>query len=79
MDALRTYCRWLSRLHLGCGVKMKRLLTFFATAIATLLIAGLFAVLMIEWMAGCGETYIDAKGVRHQYECVFIPQPTERN
>jgi hypothetical protein len=54
---------------------MKRLLTLFATAIATLLIAGLFAVLMIEWMAGCGETYIDAKGVRHQYECVFIPQP----
>jgi hypothetical protein len=57
---------------------VKRALTFFATAIATLLIVGAFAVLLVEWMAGCGETYIDAKGVRHQYECVFIPQPTER-
>lgn len=33
-----------------------------------------FAVLLIEWMAGCGESYVDANGVRHQYECVFIPQ-----
>jgi hypothetical protein len=54
---------------------MKRLLTLFVTAIATLLMVALFAVMLIEWMAGCGETYIDAKGVRHQYECVFIPQP----
>ena len=53
----------------------KRALTLFATAIATLTIGGLFAVLIVEWMAGCGETYIDANGVRHQYECVFIPQP----
>lgn len=54
---------------------MNRLLTFFATAIVTLLMVALFAVMLIEWMAGCGESYIDAKGVRHQYECVFIPQP----
>lgn len=53
----------------------KRALTLFATAIATLVIVGLFTVLIVEWMAGCGETYIDANGVRHQYECVFIPQP----
>jgi hypothetical protein len=32
----------------------------------------MFAVLFVEFMAGCGETYIDAKGERHQYECVFI-------
>ncbi len=57
---------------------MRKLLNLFVTAIAFLLIGGAFAVLFIEWMAGCGETYIDAKGVRHQYECVFIPQPTER-
>ena len=56
----------------------KRALTLFVTTIATLLMVALFAVLLIEWMAGCGETYIDANGVRHQYECVFIPQPTER-
>ena len=57
---------------------MRKLLNLFVTAIATLLIVGTFAVLLIEWMAGCGETYIDANGIRHQYECVFIPQPTER-
>jgi len=34
------------------------------------------AVLVIEWFAGCGETYIDANGERHAFECVFIPQPT---
>ena len=53
---------------------MKRLLTLFATAITMLFFGGLFALLIIEWLAGCGETYIDAKGVRHQNECVFIPQ-----
>jgi hypothetical protein len=32
-----------------------------------------FIVLMVaEWAAGCGETYVDSKGVRHQNECLFI-------
>jgi hypothetical protein len=30
------------------------------------------AVLVIEWMAGCGETYIAADGKRYPYECVFL-------
>lgn len=30
------------------------------------------AFLMLEWFAGCGETYIDSKGVRHANECVFL-------
>lgn len=34
--------------------------------------AVLMAVFLLEWMAGCGETYIDAKGVRHVNECLFI-------
>jgi len=37
-----------------------------------LITAGLFALLMIEWATGCGETYVDAQGQRHQYECAFI-------
>lgn len=28
--------------------------------------------LMLEWMVGCGETYVDSKGVRHANECIFI-------
>ncbi len=30
------------------------------------------SVVMIEWMSGCGETYVTAQGVRHVGECVFI-------
>jgi hypothetical protein len=41
------------------------------------LLSGLFAVLLIEWAAGCGESYVDAYGVRHQYECVFIPNTNQ--
>ena len=44
---------------------------FAMTMAAALSLLG--AVLLIEWMAGCGESYVDANGVRHQYECVFIP------
>jgi hypothetical protein len=35
-------------------------------------VCGFLAVAIIEWMAGCGETYIDANGQRHPYECVFL-------
>ena len=32
-----------------------------------------FMVMMfLEWSVGCGETYVDAKGVTHQNECIFI-------
>ena len=32
------------------------------------------AVVLVEWFSGCGETYIDAKGIRHTHECLFLPQ-----
>jgi hypothetical protein len=39
-------------------------------------IAALFTVLMalflVEWAAGCGETWVDANGVEHVGECVFL-------
>ena len=34
--------------------------------------AVLMAALLLEWMAGCGETYTDSKGVQHANECLFI-------
>jgi hypothetical protein len=34
---------------------------------------GLVALVLVEWAAGCGETYTDANGVTHQNECVFLP------
>ena len=30
------------------------------------------AFLVLEWFAGCGETYIDSKGVRHANDCMFV-------
>jgi hypothetical protein len=30
------------------------------------------AVLLVEWMSGCGESYYDSRGVSHQLPCVFI-------
>ena len=50
-----------------------RCVKFIGTALLTIAFATLMAVLVIEWMAGCGESYVDANGVRHQNECVFIP------
>ena len=32
------------------------------------------AIVLVEWFSGCGETYIDAKGIRHTHECLFLPQ-----
>lgn len=54
---------------------MKRLIKQALTMLGMAAMSLVFAVVFIEWMAGCGETYIDAKGQRHQYECVFIGRP----
>lgn len=43
---------------------------------ALILVAAAFAVIaavsVIEMLAGCGESYVDAAGQRHLYECVFL-------
>jgi hypothetical protein len=43
--------------------------TFFTVAFAVF-----GAVILLEWLSGCGETYTDYQGIVHLYECVFIPQ-----
>lgn len=30
------------------------------------------ALLLVEWAVGCGEAYIDSKGITHTSQCVFI-------
>lgn len=45
--------------------------------IVALVIAMVFLLVLTEWAAGCGESYIGADGVRHQYKCVFIPNKGE--
>lgn len=38
----------------------------------TLVIGALLAVILLEWAAGCGESYVDSQGVTHLNECLFI-------
>ncbi len=47
---------------------MKKLLN----GLLALLIGTALAILMMEWFVGCGETYIDSKGERHKYACMFL-------
>ena len=51
---------------------MKRLLLWIAQGLAGLVLIAFFCVMFIEWMAGCGESYVDAKGKTHINDCVFI-------
>lgn len=51
---------------------MKKWIERIISAIALVAMSFGLAVLVMEWMAGCGESYIDSKGVRHQNECLFI-------
>jgi len=86
VDALRTNHGWLSRLldvmkrikPMGLSVNdswLKRITRWLLTAVLTLLFCIFMAVVVIEWMAGCGESYIDANGRTHLHECVFINFP----
>ena len=50
----------------------KRVVRGVAYVTAATVIALLGAVFLLEWMAGCGETYTDSKGVQHANECLFI-------
>jgi hypothetical protein len=48
------------------------LLQWFFTGLGVLAFGLLMAVLLVEWMVGCGESYVDSKGLTHPNECVFI-------
>jgi len=51
---------------------VKKIISLIAHAILATLFAGFIAVMFIEWMAGCGEHYIDSKGISHANECIII-------
>lgn len=50
-----------------------KILGYILTALAVLTFAGVIAALLVEWLAGCGEHYVDSKGIVHVNDCVFIP------
>jgi len=51
---------------------MKRLFVWLAQALAGLVLIAFFCLMLVEWAAGCGESYVDSKGITHVNECVFI-------
>jgi hypothetical protein len=58
------------------------LLARIGKALAFIVVVLVFGVLMpiflVEWMAGCGETYTDATGKVRAYECLFIQLGTTK-
>jgi len=66
MNRFRTYPKW-KRIGRWCIAA-----TF--TAMGALAIGLVITVLLMEWMVGCGESYVDAQGVRHLYTCLFFNQ-----
>ena len=32
----------------------------------------LLTLLLAEWLVGCGESYVDANGVRHINPCIIV-------
>lgn len=54
---------------------LKRFGMFLLQGLIGLAFLVFFLIIFMEWMAGCGETYIDSKGRRHQHECIFINHP----
>lgn len=53
---------------------IRAILMWLLHAVAYVFAAFGLLIVIAEWFVGCGETYVDAKGERHQYECLFIPQ-----
>jgi hypothetical protein len=41
-------------------------------ALFFVLFMAFMVIVMVEWVSGCGQTYIDAKGVEHMAQCWII-------
>ena len=45
------------------------ILKYLAVTTAVCTVAGLMGLVIAGWLTGCGESYVDARGVRHVVEC----------
>lgn len=57
---------------MGRSVHAKSMYYYLLSFVLWVFMLGFLAVVAVEWAAGCGETYTDAQGETHQYECVFF-------
>ena len=51
---------------------MQKFIKFVGQVLVTALISSFFVIMFIEWAAGCGESYVDSKGIHHSNECIII-------
>lgn len=51
---------------------LKRFAVWCIQALIGLAFLALMVVMISEWAAGCGESYVDAKGKTHVNECLFL-------
>jgi len=54
---------------------LKTILKTIAQTLFGLALGAFFCLMLVEWAAGCGESYVDSKGITHVNECVFINKP----
>lgn len=54
------------------GIRSEKVWGWILDISVAILVSGLIVFVVLEWAAGCGETYVDADGVTHQYECLFL-------
>jgi hypothetical protein len=51
---------------------IKAIFIWLAQAVIGLAFIAFVVLLVAEWAAGCGESYVDAKGKTHVGECIFL-------
>jgi hypothetical protein len=51
---------------------VKRVLRVMAEIVFVAVVFTALIVLVLETISGCGESYVDSKGVTHRNECLFI-------
>lgn len=51
---------------------MQKFIKCLGQVVVTSLISAFIVIMFIEWAAGCGESYIDSKGIHHSNECIII-------
>lgn len=51
---------------------IKRFFIWLAQAVIGLAFIAFMVVMVAEWAAGCGESYVDAKGKTHVGKCIFL-------
>jgi hypothetical protein len=51
---------------------MKKFIHCLGQIFLAAFVAAFFVVMFIEWAAGCGESYVDSKGIHHSNQCIII-------